>query len=156
MSNTWLWLTPSQNVCPRRVEKPQESPSQTIFQTQCMLCEFPWPSVMCTSRYLDNFSNSLEQISCENKARWENWKFIISYQWPEPALSQAHHIQLGNWLGLAMTRSLTIARIFPWVCQRSDCWVGQFGLEDELWSCVIVLAGTKTRSYKIWTKSIYY
>ena len=29
---------------------------------------------------LDNFSNSPEQISCENKPVWENWKFIISDQ----------------------------------------------------------------------------
>ena len=39
--------------------------------------------VIVMVRNLDNFSNSLEQISCENKPLWENWKFIISYQWPD-------------------------------------------------------------------------
>ena len=37
--------------------------------------------VIVMVRNLDNFSNSLEQISCENKPVGENWKFIISYQW---------------------------------------------------------------------------
>ena len=57
--------------------------------------------VIVMVRNLDNFSNSLEQISCENKPLWENWKFIISYQWPD-RLTTVRSVTEPN-----MTRNLT-------------------------------------------------
>ena len=141
-------------------KKQKNSSSHWVLSSRCLTGSWCVGStlVIVMVRNLDNFSNSLEQISCENKPLWENWKFIISYQWPA-GLSVTESSQSPLKVDLSTdTRSL-IVRGFPreFAKDHSDCWVGQFGLEDELWSCVIVLAGTKTRSYKIWpTKSIYY
>ena len=76
--------------CIGRICQPESGnqlPLICIFFGYVSVCYGSWDIMLVQN--LDNFSNSLEQISWENKPLWENWKFIISYQWFSLSQSQA-------------------------------------------------------------------